>query len=99
MDRHTTGSSFIPSYLETTSLTLPSHRDNVKKIPMFSPTPWIVSDEARNIIEIDPSQAWFWSKGWQKAFNIAEEDIREGRYRAFHTIDDLLADLDNDDND
>ncbi len=28
---------------------------------------------------IDADQAWFWTKGWQEAEKVAEEDIKKGR--------------------
>lgn len=44
-------------------------------------------------ITIDPSQAWYWSEEWQSRAREAEEDIAQGRFKEFATIDDLIADL------
>lgn len=45
---------------------------------------------------IDKSQAYFWTEGWQRAEQEAEQDIAEGRVTAFETVDDLVAALDQD---
>ena len=42
---------------------------------------------------IDPSQAFFWSKEWQKGEAEAEEDIQKGRVKKFKGSRDLLKDL------
>lgn len=43
---------------------------------------------------IPPEDAWFWSEAWQKGEREVNTAYREGRYKIFDTIDDLLADLD-----
>jgi AbrB family looped-hinge helix DNA binding protein len=43
---------------------------------------------------IDSSQAYFWTKEWQKAEKEASEDIKAGRVKTFDTVEELLADLD-----
>ncbi|HEX5493434.1 MAG TPA: hypothetical protein VFX70_02520 [Mycobacteriales bacterium] len=40
------------------------------------------------------NEAWFWSAGWQAAEAEAEADIREGRTRAFDSMDDMFAEFD-----
>jgi AbrB family looped-hinge helix DNA binding protein len=45
-------------------------------------------------IAIDRDQAYFWTERWQQGEREAEEDIRAGRVQDFQTIEDLLADLD-----
>ena len=42
---------------------------------------------------VDPSQAYFWTKEWQKGERDAEEDIRKGRVKKFKSVKDLLDDL------
>ena len=54
----------------------------------------IVKDGTPQWIEIDPSQAWFWTPEWQAAERAADEDLRAGRYTDFPTMDELIADLD-----
>ena len=48
-------------------------------------------------VEIDPDQAYFWTEEWQKGEREADEDIAAGRVKTFDTMEDFLADLDNDD--
>ena len=43
---------------------------------------------------IDKSQAYFWTKRWQKAEKEAAEDIKAGRVKTFESVDDLIKDLD-----
>jgi AbrB family looped-hinge helix DNA binding protein len=43
---------------------------------------------------IEPEQAWFWTKRWQKMEREADEDVTAGRVREFDSVDDLIADLD-----
>ncbi len=43
---------------------------------------------------IDASQAYFWTKGWQKAEKEASEDIKAGRVKTFDTVKELMKDLD-----
>ena len=42
---------------------------------------------------IDPSQAYFWTKEWQKGEREADEDIQKGRVKKFKSVKDLLDDL------
>jgi len=44
----------------------------------------------------DADQAWFWTPEWQEAIQEAEQDLKEGRYRAFDNMDDFNAALDDD---
>jgi antitoxin PrlF len=43
---------------------------------------------------IDSSQAYFWTKEWQKAEKEASEDIKAGRVKTFDTAEELFAELD-----
>ncbi len=43
---------------------------------------------------VDRSQAYFWSKRWQREEREADEDIEAGRVRVFDDVDSLIADLD-----
>ena len=45
-------------------------------------------------IVIDPDQAWFWTKRWQKMEREADADFAAGRFRSFDNVEDFLADLD-----
>lgn len=42
----------------------------------------------------DPSQAWFWTKRWQRMERQADDDYAAGRYKTFDDVEDFLADLD-----
>ena len=55
--------------------------------------PWCGSE----LFEIDPEQAWFWTEEWQKGELEAEEDLREGRYTEYTSMDDFIASLYNSD--
>lgn len=43
---------------------------------------------------IDKSQAYFWTKEWQKAEREASEDIKAGRVKTFDSVEELIKDLD-----
>ena len=42
---------------------------------------------------IDSSQAYFWTKEWQKAEKEASRNIQEGKVRTFQSADDLFEEL------
>ena len=42
---------------------------------------------------IDKSQAYFWTAKWRAAEREAQEDIDEGHFKEFASIDELLAEL------
>ncbi|MDI6768963.1 MAG: AbrB/MazE/SpoVT family DNA-binding domain-containing protein [Anaerolineales bacterium] len=44
-------------------------------------------------VAIDRSQAYFWTKRWQDGEREADDDLIEGRYQDFTSMDDLIADL------
>jgi bifunctional DNA-binding transcriptional regulator/antitoxin component of YhaV-PrlF toxin-antitoxin module len=43
---------------------------------------------------VDKSQAYFWTKRWQKGEKEAAEDIKAGRVKTFESVDELIKDLD-----
>jgi hypothetical protein len=43
---------------------------------------------------VDKSQAYFWTKQWQKGEKEAAEDIKAGRVKTFDSVDELIKDLD-----
>jgi hypothetical protein len=46
--------------------------------------------QGRHVAATAPAEeVWYWTSGWQ----AAEADIREGRTRAFETLDDLLSEM------
>lgn len=42
---------------------------------------------------VPTDEAWFWTEEWQKGEREANEDVRQGRYKTFDTVERLLADL------
>jgi len=45
-------------------------------------------------VMIDPDQAWFWTKEWQKKEREADEDIKAGRIsRSYIDVEELIKDL------
>ena len=45
-------------------------------------------------IAVERSQAYFWTRRWQAGEREADDDLIEGRYKDFSSMDDLIADLD-----
>jgi bifunctional DNA-binding transcriptional regulator/antitoxin component of YhaV-PrlF toxin-antitoxin module len=43
---------------------------------------------------IDKSQAYFWTRRWQKGEREADEDIKARRVKTFDSVDELIKDLD-----
>jgi len=43
---------------------------------------------------IDKSQAYFWTRRWQKGEREASQDIKAGRIKTFGSVDELIKDLD-----
>jgi AbrB family looped-hinge helix DNA binding protein len=55
-----------------------------------------VEDERAVLIPkrlVDKSQAYFWTRKWQKGERAADEDIRAGRVKTFESVDELIKDL------
>jgi AbrB family looped-hinge helix DNA binding protein len=47
-------------------------------------------------IAVERSQAYFWTRRWQDGERKADDDLIDGRYRDFTSMDDLIADLSED---
>lgn len=43
---------------------------------------------------IDKSEAYFWTAGWRAGEREAQADIDAGRVHGFDSVEDLIADLD-----
>ena len=56
---------------------------------------YVVFLELKNLLpQIDSSQAYFWSKKWQKIEKTAETGIRHGKFSpTFSSVKDLLKHL------
>lgn len=65
----------------------------VKKVEKLSKELAAVKREVKNAVRISKSQAWFWSKAWQKKEKEADKDIREGKVKSFSSVESLLKDL------
>jgi AbrB family looped-hinge helix DNA binding protein len=42
---------------------------------------------------VDKNQAYFWTKKWQEGEKAADEDIKAGRVKSFHSAEELIKDL------
>lgn len=42
---------------------------------------------------VPSDQIWFWTKRWQEGEQLADQQLSNGDYQDFATVDDLLADL------
>jgi AbrB family looped-hinge helix DNA binding protein len=47
-------------------------------------------------IAVNRSQAYFWTRRWQEGEREADDDLIEGRFEDFSSMEDLMADLDED---
>ncbi|MDO8753545.1 MAG: AbrB/MazE/SpoVT family DNA-binding domain-containing protein [Anaerolineales bacterium] len=47
-------------------------------------------------IAVNRSQAYFWTRRWQEGEREADDDLIEGRFQDFSSMDDLIADLSGD---
>ena len=43
--------------------------------------------------EIDPEQAWFWTRDWQEGEREADEDLARGRFKRFESDEAFLKHL------
>ena len=65
----------------------------VKKVEYLSKELEALKREIRRAIRIPKSQAWFWSKTWQKREKEADKAIREGKIHTFSSAKELIKDL------
>jgi len=52
-----------------------------------------IHPQTREFVEIDPEQAWFWTREWQTLEREAEADIDAGRYTVVDDIDAYFSNL------
>ena len=50
-------------------------------------------EKERPLVLIDPNQLWFWSKEWLDGELQAEEDLKNGKYEKFDTMEDFVDSL------
>jgi len=74
---------------DTANITISVGRSCVNQsVKMFAVHPGTGS-----LVEIDPAQAWFWTRDWLDGELEAENDILVGDYEEFSSIDDFVASL------
>lgn len=47
------------------------------------------------VILPEANAAWFWADEWQVLESEADQDIAQGRFTSYNSMDDFIADLDN----
>ena len=47
-------------------------------------------------IAVNRTQAYFWTRRWQEGEREVDDDLIEGRYEDFSSMEDLIADLNKD---
>ena len=65
----------------------------VKKVGRLSKELEAVKKEIKRAVKIPKSQAWFWSKAWQRKEKVADRAIKEGRVKTFSSVEELVKDL------
>jgi hypothetical protein len=62
----------------------------MKSRPMIS-RPYLGIEMPKKLV--DKSQAYFWTKRWQKGEKEAAEDMKAGRVKTFESVDELIKEL------
>ena len=65
----------------------------VKKVEKLARELETVKKEIRKAVKIPKSQAWFWSKEWQRKEQAADKAIKEGKTKTFTSVEQLIEDL------
>lgn len=52
----------------------------------------VSSTVASSVVDED-DQAWFWTSAWQEAEAEADQNLRDGDYDEFDSLDDFIATL------
>ena len=50
--------------------------------------------ELRAHVPVPADQRWFWTERWQRMEREADDDVAAGRVERFDSVDEFLADLD-----
>jgi len=53
----------------------------------------VLAEYLRETMAVVEDQAWFWAEEWQAGEREAEADVAAGRVQVFGSMEDLLADL------
>jgi hypothetical protein len=74
--------------------TLPD--DVVQRIKEGDPVTLVLTREhgQLKLREVDPDQAWFWTREWQQKEREADADLAASRYKRFHSDEEFLGYLD-----
>jgi hypothetical protein len=70
-----------------------SHAISWRKNSNMTTTTVIKHPLTNQLIEIDSSQAWFWTKEWQLGEQKVDEEFAAGKYEDFESIDDFFAEI------
>lgn len=65
----------------------------VQKIKKLSKDLEHVKKEIKMAVKVPKSQAWFWSKHWQRKERAADKAIKTGRVRSFSSAKELIKDF------
>jgi len=65
----------------------------VQKIKKLSKDLEQVKKEIKMAVKVPKSQAWFWSKTWQRKERAADKATKAGRVRTFSSTKELIKDL------
>lgn len=70
--------------------------DVVQRIEEGGPVTLVVTREGGQfkLREVDPDQAWFWTRAWQQKEHEADDDLAAGRYKHFYSDEEFLGYLD-----
>lgn len=66
--------------------------DVVQRIEEGGPVTLVVTKERGQleVREIDPDQAWFWTREWQQKEREADDDVVAGRFKRFQSSEEFL---------
>ena len=57
------------------------------------PVPAFLQAKVGFLSETEEDESWFWTEEWQAGERKADEDLAEGRFTDFETVDELIAHL------
>lgn len=65
----------------------------IKRVEKLSRELAAVKKEIEKAVKIPKSQAWFWSKSWQRKEKAADRAIKQGKVKTFASASELIRDL------
>ena len=76
--------NMISSTTNTKSIKISGKQsDSSKAMYAFHPT-------SKRLVEIDPTQAWFWKSSWLKDELEVEKELQSGNFEEFDNINDFI---------